>query len=106
MSNQIISSEELEENVKRLRRFGADVAVEDSVTGGIRYRLRGDNNSYVIDARPPRLPSFRGDNDSGYLGAQASAISGGGRDLADGSHTSDTWTDILADIIAFEFSRG
>lgn len=68
--------------------------------GQLRFVLYTARNRYSIRARDS------GPGVSSYLGAQATVIQGGGRDLADGRLTARTWDSIVADIYDFEHRQG
>lgn len=82
-----------------LERFGGEIVEEPlEYDEGVRFRLRSERHSYAIVAIPDR-PDRRG-----YLGGYGGGHDpmSGGRDLADGPFTRETWNEILADIVAYE----
>lgn len=94
-SVEAMSPEEMVLTMKReLQSFGGDVAigaVEDD--GGYHVRLMTQMYQYSISVQ------------HGYMGCIASEIaSSKGRDLYDGELSLDTWSRILADIVAFEIA--
>ena len=47
-----------------------------------------------------------GDRTTSYIGAQGTLLDGGGRDLADGILSPETWKEIIADMEAYETNTG
>ena len=99
--------------VERLRewRAGAEIPLKVTAGGipeevppklGTRYRFvyESEINRYTIHAREGTT------NRRSYLGAQASRIEGGVRDLADGEMMESTWRRIRQDIEDFENRTG
>ena len=73
---------------------------EELASGGLRFVFETDNKSYSIVARDAV------DNRRSYLGAQGKVLGDGGRDLADGRLTLDTWDRIVTDILDYQNLTG
>lgn len=70
--------------------------------GTFKWILQTEGKRYSIRARSSDLSGRR----YSYIGAQGSIINGGGRDLADGRLTIETWRDIVTDIYDYEKGTG
>ena len=105
---QPATEEQFQQWVQDLARFGTEIVIEpipddrtEPGATGFRVKLNTALFSYSIVAIWEHREQ---ENTDGYMGAIAARHGNGGRDLADGPVTAETWHRILRDIVAMEMT--
>ena len=97
MEAQRPTREEFRHWLKGLETFNAEIGTEEGPDGATWATIHLPGASYHITAKWPETDGGRG-----YLGAIADCPNGKGNDLHDGPLTTETWTQILTEIVAYE----